>query len=63
MIKLIARWLEDHQIKSCALCKKVIFHKDARYKMTNLGFAVPLCKTCHNETFYPFTGGEANISR
>jgi len=63
MIKFIARWLENYQIKVCALCKKVIFHKDARYKTTNLGFVVPLCETCCNNTFYPFTGGEANISR
>ncbi len=53
MIKLIANWLEDHQIKFCALCRKFIFHKDAHYE--GVGISVPLCTRCHNETFHPFT--------
>ena len=58
MIKLIACWLEDHQIRFCALCKRFIFHKDAHFEMTDMGFAVSLCEMCYNETFHPFTKGQ-----
>ena len=58
MLKSIARWLKNHQIVFCALCKKAIFHKDAHYEMTDMGISVPLCGKCYIETFHPFTKGE-----
>uniref|UniRef100_A0A6H1ZBK8 Uncharacterized protein n=1 Tax=viral metagenome TaxID=1070528 RepID=A0A6H1ZBK8_9ZZZZ len=57
MLRLIARWLEDHQLVVCALCRKVVFSKDAQPEMTNTGITVPLCSKCHQEMFHPFAKG------
>ena len=52
--KLLA-WLELHRPVFCFVCKRLLFMKDAKYQITSMGIAVPLCKGCHEALYLPYT--------
>jgi len=52
MLQKIMFWLEDHSPVWCAVCGKLIFHKDATYRQMTNGRIVPLCPACDKKFFW-----------
>ena len=48
-------FVEEHTIVFCVLCNKSMLKKHALYKLTTYGLGVPLCKSCYDTEFKPFS--------
>jgi len=49
------QWLLDHKPVQCMVCKSWQFEKDIRREQSFTGHILPLCETCHQELYNPFT--------
>lgn len=45
----------DKDLVTCASCNKTMFRKRALYTRTLSGLGVPLCKSCYDTEFKPFS--------
>lgn len=54
MIHKFIQWLRDHSLVWCVRCQRLMFSKDARFRMTTTGFFAALCADCEREIFHPW---------
>jgi hypothetical protein len=60
MLARLSRWLGAHRPGQCQVCFRWMWRKSAIYKQITTGGEVPLCHTCHESIFRPFTKSQRN---